>query len=98
MDCLYDGSSGLSQQLGEVVVDAGRPEIRLPLEWLPYVVHPVIVIPQKLDNGEDVVLGLVQRVENLVAGDQDIGRTADSLPLTSMNRSLPVPGTRLSMS
>ena len=39
--------------------------------------HPVVVISQELDDGEDEIIGLVQRVENLVAGDQDVGRAAD---------------------
>ena len=48
------------------------------MEGLAYVVHPVVVISHELDDGEDVVIGLVQRVEDLVAGDQDVGRAADS--------------------
>ena len=39
--------------------------------------HPVVVLPQEFDDREDEVIGLVQRVENLVAGDQDVGRAAD---------------------
>ena len=59
------------QQVLERVVDARRPEVRLALERLPDVVDAVRFVVEELDDGEDEVLRLVQRVEDLVARDGD---------------------------
>jgi hypothetical protein len=51
----------------------------------------VRVFAGELDDGEDEIVGLVERVENFVARDGD-RRRAGTRPFTSMKRSLPVPG------
>jgi hypothetical protein len=58
----------------------------------------VCSVVQELDDGQDEVVRLVERVEDLVLGDGDRVGARSTRPLTSMKRSLPVPGTRLSMS
>ena len=88
---------GPGQQILQRVVDARGVEIRLALERLPDVVHAVRVAVAELDDGQDEVVRLVQRVEDLVARDGD-GLGVAPAPLTSMNGRVPVAGTRLSMS
>jgi hypothetical protein len=65
------GRSRQPEQLAEIVVYAGHTKIRLPLERSAQRVHPVCVIVQKLDDGQDEVVRLVERVEDLVARHGD---------------------------
>ena len=62
---------GAGKEIGEGVVDAGDAEVGLAAEGFAHVVDAVGVVGQKLDDGEAVVLGLVERVEDLVAGHGD---------------------------
>ena len=59
------------EQVGKVVVDARDPEIRLTLERPPHIVDPVRILIQKLDDGENKILGLVEGVKNFILGDGD---------------------------
>ena len=59
------------QQLGKIVVDAGGAEVRLATERLAQVAHAVLTIVQEFDDGEDVIVGLVERGEDLVARHGD---------------------------
>ena len=68
---------GAGEQLGEAVVDAGDAEVGLALEGAAQVVDAVGAVLQELDDGEDVGVGFVERVEDFVAGDGDAGRAAD---------------------
>ena len=63
------------QQLSEIVVNAGHSEIRLTLKGPTYIMDAVRIVFQELDDGEDEILGLVERVENFVPGHCD-GRGA----------------------
>src|SRR5664280_467773 len=56
------------EQLGKTVVDAIGVEVRLTPEGLAQVSDSVRVAIEELDHGEDVVLWLVERIEDLVAG------------------------------
>ena len=58
------------QQVLERVVDARRPEVRLALERPPDVAHArcVVAAAAEQDEGEDEVVRLVQRVQDLVLG------------------------------
>src|SRR4051812_33550995 len=67
-----------SDQLRKVIVHAGHAEVGLAQEWPANVVDPVAVVAGELDNREDIVVWLVQRVQNLVAGDGDRGSPGDT--------------------
>src|SRR6266576_3984736 len=66
------------QQVGEVVVDAGHPEIRLALERPPQIVNAVRVAAPKLHDGKDEVARLVQAIQNLVLRHGDRIRAGHS--------------------
>ena len=59
------------QQVLERVVDARRPEVRFPLERPPDVAHArcVVVAAAEQDDGEDEIVRLVQRTQDLVLRD-----------------------------
>src|SRR5581483_11788373 len=54
------------QQFSKIVIHARHPKIGLPLEGLAGVVDPVRIVIQKFDNGQDKIIGLVQRIKDLV--------------------------------
>src|ERR1700730_15293137 len=66
------------QQLGEVGVHPRHPEIRLAPERRPDVVDALRAFIEELDDAQDEVLGLVERVEDLVAGHGDGGGARDA--------------------
>ena len=66
------------QQLGKAIVCAGHPEVRLSLEGAAQVMDTVPAVVRKLHNGEDKGIGFVKRIKNLVAGDGDGFRAADT--------------------
>jgi len=51
------------QQICNIIVDACGAEVRLATEGLAQVVHAVLTIVQEFDDGEDVIVGLVERGE-----------------------------------
>src|SRR5690606_23421661 len=59
------------EEFGEVVVDAGDAEVGLAAEGTAQVVDAVPVAVEEFDEGEYVVVGLVEAVEDLVFGDCD---------------------------
>src|SRR2546428_5983300 len=54
------------EPLSEVVVHARHPEVRFALEWGAHVMRPVRAVVADLDNRQDEVLGLAERVDALV--------------------------------
>jgi hypothetical protein len=63
--------SSLREKLGEVVVDAGHAEVRIPPELAAHILYPIGISIQELDDGENEVVRLIQRVENFVLGDRN---------------------------
>src|SRR5712691_6793182 len=59
------------QQLGEVVVHARHAKVWLAPERAAHVVHAVRIVWQELDDGENEVLGFIERVEDLILRDGD---------------------------
>ena len=51
------------QQICNIIVDACGAEVRLATEGLVQVVHAVLTIVQEFDDGEDVIVGRVERGE-----------------------------------
>ena len=45
-----------------------HPEIRLTLEWAAHIVRPVPAAVLELDNRQNEIFRLVERIENLVLG------------------------------
>ena len=63
-------------------LDPASTEIGLALERAAEVVHTMGVVIAKLDDAQDEVVGLVERIENLVAGDRNgVGRRDPPLHL-----------------
>src|SRR5256885_381840 len=58
-----------SQQFGEVVVHAGHTEVRLATERLAQVAHSMGVPVAELHDGENEVVGFVERVQYFVLRD-----------------------------
>ena len=54
---------GFCKQLCEIIIHTRHPEIRLALEETPHIVYPVRAIQGKLDNGQNKVVRLIERVE-----------------------------------
>ena len=67
---------GTCEQFREVVVDARHAENRLPLERLADIMDAVRAVLQELDNHQNEVFGLVQRVQDLVARQRNRCRAA----------------------
>lgn len=62
---------GPCQQFSKVIIDAGDTEIRLTAKGLAQVVHFVRITIQKLDDGKDEIIRLVERLEDFIARDGD---------------------------
>ena len=80
----------LLEQLLDGVIAACDSEIGLTLEWFANVMHRAGVAV-KFDDGQDEFFRLIQGGKDLVLRDGDNLAPA-ARPLTSMNRSRPVPG------
>src|SRR5208282_4255954 len=65
-------------QVGQVIVHARYREVRLALEGLADVVDAMRVAVEELHNGKNEALGLVEGVEDLVAGHGDRVRAGDT--------------------
>lgn len=59
------------EQFREVVVDAGHTKVRLTLEGLTEVVGAMVIFIDEFDNGENEVVGVVERVEDFFLGHRD---------------------------
>ncbi len=57
-----------AQQLAEVIIYARHPKIRLTLKRLAQIMDTVRVITRELDDRENEVLGLIEGIEDLIAG------------------------------
>jgi hypothetical protein len=65
------GCCGAAEEVGQSVVDAGGGEVGFAVERLADVVDAVFVVVEELDDGEDVGVGGVEGVVDLVLGDGD---------------------------
>ena len=64
------GRRSAREEFLEGVVDAVGAEVGFAVEGLAKVVHTVGVAVEEFDDGQAVVIGLVERVEDLVAGER----------------------------
>jgi hypothetical protein len=62
------GVAALRREFVEVVID-GDAEIRFALEGRANVAHAMGLAIEKFDDGENEIVGLVERITNLVFGD-----------------------------
>ena len=63
--------AGSCQEVGKVEVHAGHAKVGFALERLAHIIGLVGVSAGELDDGQDEVVGLVKRVQNLVARHGD---------------------------
>lgn len=61
--------------MGKIVIETGYAKIRFALEGAAQVMYEGSVIRAKLDNCQDESIRLIERVQNLIAGDSDHVRT-----------------------
>ena len=62
------------KQFGKIVVDACHAEVRFALEGLPDIVDAVCVALEEFHYGKNEIIGLVERVEDFIAGYRDCRR------------------------
>src|SRR4051812_3280534 len=66
------------QQFREVVVHTRHAKIWLASKWPAHIIHLVRTIQPEFDDRQDKVIGLVERVQNLVLRDSDRRRALDA--------------------
>ena len=70
--------TGSRQEFGKVVVHAGHVKVGFALDRLAQIMGLMGISAGELDDGQDEVVWLVERVQNLVTRDGACWRTGDA--------------------